>query len=70
MNEKDKLEVRNGEAFVYDLSVQDLGPKVNDCDRMISEAVYANKRHLGPRGMIECALVIARELERDMGRHS
>lgn len=55
---------RNGEAQVYDLSAQDLGPKVNDCDRMISEAVYKNKRHLGPRGMIEYALVIAREMHR------
>lgn len=52
---------RNGEAAVCDLSVQDLSSKVNDCDRMISEAVYKNKQYLGARGMIEAALVIARE---------
>lgn len=61
-------EARNGEAFVYALSVQDLGPKVNDFDRMVSEAVYKNKAHLGPRGMIEYALVIAREFERQRYR--
>lgn len=55
---------RNREGEVYDLSAQDLGSKVHDGDRLISEAVYKNKRHLGPRGMIEYALVIARELDR------
>jgi hypothetical protein len=55
---------RNGEARVYDLAAQDLSKKVNDFDRMISEAVYKNKQYLGARGMIEYALVIAREFDR------
>lgn len=52
------------EGRIYDLSVQDLGRKVTDRDRIISEAVYKNKQYLGPRGMVEYALVIARELEK------
>lgn len=62
MTDRSKLEVRNGEALVYDLSIQELAP--NDFDRLISEAIYKNKAHLGPRGMIECALVLARDFER------
>jgi hypothetical protein len=56
-------ELRNGEAQVYDLADSDLSKLVTDRDRMISEAIYKTKRHLGPRGMIEDALVIAREIE-------
>lgn len=50
------------EAAIYDLAVQDTSGKITDLDRLISKAVYQHKQHLGPRGMIEAALAIAREI--------
>ncbi|MDI3563575.1 hypothetical protein [Bradyrhizobium sp. Arg816] len=50
------------EGEVYDLSTQNLASKVTEMDRLIAQAVLKNKQYLGTLGMIECALVIAREL--------
>jgi hypothetical protein len=56
------------EASVYDLATQDLGRQVTDLDRLISKAIYENKQYLGPRGMVEYALVIARTISIGEGR--
>lgn len=52
------------EGEVYDLSTQNLASKVTEMDRLIATAIHKNKQHLGTLGMIECALVVARELAR------
>ena len=50
------------ERRVYEMVAENFSQKVTDTDRLISKAVCENKAYLGDRGMIEVALVIARQL--------
>lgn len=52
-------------ARCYELAKADLSDKVTDLDRLISKAVHETQGgRLGPRAMIQAALVIFREMER------
>lgn len=53
------------EARAYEIAAQDLSGNITDRDRMLSRVVYEKKPYLGPRGMVESALAIARALDAD-----